>query len=275
MSVVQILLGWLDLVATVIVVGGSVYAALVTDLEPRGRSALGAAAWILAAALLLEICLNALRMHQISGIGGLPLFADVFEMKWSRWWVLRSFALAVIAGGLAADRPRWGWLAAVGVASLLARSAQGHAGAHGTAAAVFDWVHLSAASVWVGGLVQLALSSRVATATVLRASRLFTITLGPLLVAGAYGAFLHVASFALLVTSPYGRTLLAKTTLATLGIGLGAVNRYRRLPAVRAGDASQATRLLHTVRAEVAVLAVILLLSALLGALPMPHAVEP
>ena len=275
MSVLQVLAVWVDLVATAVLVGGSVYAAFVAEPEPRGRSGLGAAAWFLAAALLLEICLNAFRMHQISGIGGQPLFVDVFEMKWSRWWVLRSLALAVIAGGLAADRPRWSGLATVGIAALLARSFQGHAGAHGTAAAVFDWVHLCAASVWVGGLVQLALSSSVPTAIAERASRLFAIALGPLLVAGAYGAFLHVASFALLVTSSYGRTLLAKIALATLGIGLGAANRYRRLPALRAGQACQATRLHYAVRAEVVVVAVVLLLSALLGALPMPHAVSP
>jgi putative copper export protein len=275
MNVLQVLLGWADLVATVVLIGGALYGAFVAEPEPRGRGGLRAAAWLLAAALLLEIGMNAFRMQQISGIGGLPLLADVFEMKWTRWWVLRSVALAAIAGGLTADRPRWGGLATVGIAALLARSLQGHAGAHGTTATLFDWVHLFAASVWVGGLVQLALSSSLPTASVMRASRLFTIALGPLLVAGAYGAFLHVASFALLVTSPYGRTLLAKMMLATLAIGLGATNHYRALPALRRDEVSRATRLLYTVRAEVAVVAVILLLSALLGSLPMPHAVAP
>ena len=62
--------------------------------------------------------------------------------------------------------------------------------------------------------------------------------------------------------------------LAAGAIALGAMNHYRHVPSLESGKVD-ASRLLRAVRAEVVVLAVVLLLSALLGSLPMPHATAP
>jgi copper resistance protein D len=274
MSVVEVAIGWTDIAAATVLVGGSAYAALVEAPQASGRRCLRSAASVLAAALVLEITVNSLRMHRFSGVGGATLLADVLEMKWTRWWALRGVALAALAIGLRATRPRWSLLAGIGTVSLLARSLQGHAGAHGILPALIDWAHLSAATVWVGGLVQLALLPAVPPAVALRASRMFTLALCPLVAGGVYGALLHVAGIEQLVATPYGRVLLAKITLAAVAITLGAMNHYRRVPWLVQGKAD-ASGLLRAVRAEVVVLAVVLLLSALLGSLPMPHAMAP
>jgi len=274
MSVVEVAIGWTDIAAATVLVGGSAYAALVETPQASGRRCLRSAASVLAAALVLEITVNSLRMHRLSGTGGATLLADVLEMKWTRWWALRSVALAALAIGLGAARPRWSLLAGIGAVSLLARSLQGHAGAHGILPALIDWAHLSAATVWVGGLVQLALLPTVPPAVALRASRMFTLALCPLVAGGVFGSLLHVAAIEQLVATPYGRVLLAKITLASVAITLGAMNHYRHVPWLVQGKAD-ASGLLRAVRAEVVVLAVVLLLSALLGSLPMPHAMAP
>ena len=170
MSVVEVAIGWTDIAAATVLVGGSAYAALVETPQASGRRCLRSAASVLAAALVLEITVNSLRMHRLLGMGGATLLADVLEMKWTRWWALRSVALAALAIGLRAARPRWSLLAGIGTVSLLARSLQGHAGAHGILPALIDWAHLSAATVWVGGLVQLALLPTIPPAVALRAS---------------------------------------------------------------------------------------------------------
>lgn len=275
MSVLQVLIGWVDLAATAVLVGGLAYALLIATPEGRGRYVIRSAIWFLAMVLFLEIVLNALRMGEISGIGGRALLADVFEMRWSHWWVLRLVTLAMIAIGMRVTSPPRQPLVAIGACALLARSYQGHAGAHGVVPAVVDWVHLSAASVWVGGLVQLALMTSVPPAAAIRASKVFTVALAPLLLGGIYGAFLHVASLRLLVGAPYGRVLVAKIALVLLGITFSAINHYGNVPAVGQGDESARRRLLRTVRVEAAIVAVVLLLSALLGTLPMPHAMSP
>jgi putative copper export protein len=272
--VIEVVIGWTDIAASAVLVGGSVYATLVEVPQASGRRCLRAAAWLLAAALGLEIAANSLHMHRVSGIGGATLLADVLEMKWTRWWAVRGVALGALAVGLGAARPRWSVLAGIGAVSLLARSFQGHAGAHGALPALIDWAHLSAATVWVGGLVQLAVLPTVSTGVALRASRMFTLALFPLVVGGVYGAVLHITAVEQLVATPYGRVLLGKITLAAAAITLGAMNHYRHVPALLRGKAD-ASGLLGAVRTELAVLAVVLLLSALLGSLPMPHAVAP
>ncbi len=272
MSIVEVLVGWADLVATAVLVGGLAFAALIEVPQRRGRYAMTFAALLLGAALLVEISLNALRMRQISGITGAALLADVFDMRWSHWWAVRLMTLVAIGVGLRRASPWWTSCAGIGVLSLLARSLQGHAGAHGTMPALLDWIHLTAASAWVGGLVQLVLLARVTPRLATRASRLFTIAVGPLILSGIYGALLHVPSTARLVGTPYGRVLLAKIALAAAGVTFGALNHYRHVPALEQGKPDAGLRLLRTVRVEALVAIVLLLLSAALGVLPMPHA---
>jgi putative copper export protein len=62
--------------------------------------------------------------------------------------------------------------------------------------------------------------------------------------------------------------------VAAGAIALGAVNHYRRVPSLARGEVD-GSGLVQAVRVELVVLAVVLLLSVLLGGLPMPHAMAP
>ncbi len=265
-------LGWVDLAATVTLSGGLAYASFVAPPSDTGLRALRRAAAILGAVLVAEFVVTAFRMRELSELRGAALLANLLATRWGHLWVLRSLGLAALAAGAVASEPRWRALAGLAVLWLLARSLQGHAGAHGTAPALIDWVHLVAATVWLGGLVQLALSASSVPADVAwRMRRLATAALAFLLPAGVYGAFLHVPNLDRLVDSPYGRTLLAKLALATVLVGLGAANHFRHVPEIARGDVNAPRRLRRTVRGELLVGAAVLLLSALLGVLPMPH----
>ena len=257
--------GWIDLVTSTILVGGILYAALVGPPSERGDRALRVAAAVLAIALVAEFAVTALRMREVSDVRGFRLVVDLAATRWGTLWILRGVGLPLLVG-----RTR----AAVAVAApwLFLRSLAGHAGAHGTVPALVDGLHLGAAAVWLGGLVQLALlPGRVPAAVARRMRALATTALALLVPAGVYGAVLHVQHWHMLLTSPYGRVLTAKLVLAAVLVSLGAVNHYRHVPAIVGGDAAAAESLSRTVVLEVVVGAAVLLCSALLGVLPMPH----
>ena len=205
-------------------------------------------------------------MYDVSGVSGAALVWDLLRARWGELWVLRCLGLAVLASSRRLD-------AALAAPWLLLRSFQGHAGAHGTVPALIDWLHLTAAAVWIGSLVQLALLPRPLPAAVAQRVRtLATLALAVLAPAGVYAAFLHVQRLDQLIRSPYGLALLVKLALAAVLVALGAANHFRHVPAMRRGESVASARLARAVSAELVIAAAILLVTALLGALPMPHA---
>lgn len=268
--------GWVDLAATTTLAGGLAYGTLVGAPSDAGLRALRAAAVVLAFALLVEFGLTALRMQQVAGVSGLRLLVDLVAAQWGRLWIVRWIGLAAIAVGLGARRASWSLLAALAAAWLLARSWQGHAGAHGAVPALIDWLHLLAAATWIGSLVQLALLPRPTPGPVARRTRtLATIALAVLIPAGVYAAVIHVQRFDMLIGSPYGEALLAKLGLTAVLLSLGVVNHFRHVPAMLRGEAAAPARLSQAVRASLGVAALVLLATALLGVLPMPHGDAP
>ena len=269
MNVALTAVGWLDLGASVALAGGIFYAALIArPSEALLRWATG----LLAVALVLDFLLVAWRMHELGGPTGLTLATDVLLMRWGRLWIARAVGLMVLVALLPRLHVRPLLLALLAAPWLLLRSLQGHAGAHGTFPALIDWLHLLAAATWLGTLLQVALRPDPPAAEVARRTRAaVTSALVVLVPAGAYAAFLHIPSLHGLVATAYGRTLLAKLGCFGILLLLGAENHFRQVPGLVAGEAAAGPRLLRGVRIEVLIGALVLLLSALLGVLPMPH----
>src|SRR6058998_3047390 len=96
-------------------------------------------------------------------------------------------------------------------------------------------------------------------------------SLAVLVPAGVYAAVLHVQRLDLLIRSPYGLALLVKLALAAVLVALGAASHFRHVPAMRRGEGAAPARLARAVGAELVIAAVVLLVTSLLGALPMPH----
>ena len=267
MTAVLTILGWLDLLGTAILAGGVSYAALVAPLSDSGRRVVNGGALLVAIILLGELAATGVRLNALAAADGSPLLWKLLATHWGVLWIVRCVGLAAIVAAPVGSPAQL----VVGALWLLARSLQAHAGAHGTLAAMIDWVHLSAACAWMGGLLQFVLSGVPNSVNIAeRLRRVVTLSVLALVPAGVYGAFVHVPTFADLVSTAYGQVLLAKVAIAIALFALGARNHFVHVPALQRGHVTALGRLGNAVRLEIAGGALILLLSALLGALPMP-----
>src|SRR5438046_713955 len=105
-----------------------------------------------------------------------------------------------------------------------------------------DWVHLSCVSLWIGGLVALAVALWPAAPALRREvferfSRFATVLVALVLAAGTYLAIVRLPAFHDLWAASYGRVLLVKLALVALVLAWGAVHRFFVRPALEsAGD---------------------------------------
>jgi copper transport protein len=130
-----------------------------------------------------------------------------------------------------------------------------------------DWVHLSAAILWIGGLVQLVavvwpLLPEARRVTFLAFSRLATVCVGVLLVAGVYLAILRLPQLSDLWTTGYGHILLVKISLVALALAWGGLHKLRAVPVVARDGALP--RLRASIAGESMVGMIVLLVAAIL-----------
>jgi len=132
-----------------------------------------------------------------------------------------------------------GLLLVLGVS--LTTSLTGHAADWGslTVSVFFDWVHVAASGIWVGGLFGLvamhsgSIWPRQITGTVARQfSRLAGACLLLVVLTGIYNAWVQVPFASALWTTSYGRILLAKIGVVLTIIWIGGLNRFTIVPAL-------------------------------------------
>ncbi len=159
--------------------------------------------------------------------------------------------------------------------------------------APLDVIHVVAMSAWVGGLIALVVAVPAATralhpadrtallsTTLSRFSVVALASVAALVASGTAQSIVHLRSFGDLVHTAFGRAVLIKIMLLVALVGLGALNRQRSLPRLRAAVASGATpgavgRVLRTtLRIEVALVTVVLGVTAALVSYPPPSALS-
>jgi copper transport protein len=217
----------------------------------------------------------------------------IMQTHWGHLWLWRMvllLAAVIIALLVAADwsTPRsgkrhWQMLALpLAALALLTFSLVSHDASDTTirATAVFsDYVHLLAASVWIGGIIYLAVVMPPAmklyhrkiketgsgtfcpTSHVNALGRFSFVSImsaGVLLITGLYSSWAQVAILPALMT-PYGITLLAKIGLIVLLAGLGAVNLVWVRP--RLAEDRKALSVLDIAASGQATLAIIIVLA--------------
>ena len=197
------------------------------------------------------------------------VLGDVLSTRFGTVWVLRLAAFAALGVLVAAPLARSAMpamrpasLGAVGLAPglrtrpalalaalpvamlLVAPALSGHAAAGDAALLVpADVLHVTAMSVWVGGvaLMVLALSAatarlekpdrtRLLAATVSRFSTVALIAVAALLASGVAQSVVQLESFGDLLDSAFGRAVLIKSALFLALVALGAYNRGRLRP---------------------------------------------
>jgi copper transport protein len=210
------------------------------------------------------------------------------------------FALFVVAAALALwiDRPQrehrsvaellslWGALAAA-AATLVVPGISGHAGQTSPrgATVTFDWLHLAAGSLWVGGLAGLLVlwrslpaARRVAGLVVCvpRFSNVAFVSVLVLIGSGVGAALIHLPTFATLWQTSYGQTLLVKIGLLSAALLLAAVNLLRTRPRLTAYrdrpelGPGAAVLLRRLVVGEVGLVVAAVVAAAVLASLPPP-----
>jgi copper transport protein len=132
-----------------------------------------------------------------------------------------------------------------------------------------DWAHLSAACLWIGGLVQLTLvvwplMPEARRAAFLAFSRLATVCVGVLLLAGVYLSILRLPQLHDLWTTGYGQVLLVKIGLVALAFSWGGLHKLVAVPAVARGNQGVVTRLRGSLVGESMVAMAVLLAAAVL-----------
>jgi len=141
-----------------------------------------------------------------------------------------------------------------------------------------DWAHLAAASLWVGGLVQLAfvvwpLEPELRRRAFLSFSRFATGLIVVILSAGVYLSILRLPRLDDLWTERYGQVLLVKLALVSLALLWGAAHHFLVRPALERG-APLFARLPRSLAGESAVgMAILLAAAVLVDSKPPPQPV--
>jgi copper transport protein len=154
-------------------------------------------------------------------VAALLLVGWVFDRLELRWPAL-VLSLALVSGlslsGHQATEPNSSWL------SELA-----------------DWLHLVAASIWVGGVAALAflvwpLAPALRQRAFLGFARLAVALVAAMVLAGAYLALVRLPDLNDLWETQYGRFLLLKLGIVGLALSWGAVHHFFVAPRLEAGD---------------------------------------
>jgi copper transport protein len=211
-----------------------------------------------------------------------------------------TFALFVIAAALAiwVDRPErerrsiaellaLAGACAAAAATLAIPGLAGHAAQYSPKAALLplDWLHLSAGSIWLGGLigllvlwVSLGVARRVPglVIAVPRFSNVAFVSVVALVGSGITAAVLHLPTLASLWETSYGQTLLVKIGLLSGTLLLAAVNLLRTRPRLAASSerpelgSDTAALLRRLVTGEVFLVGAAVVAAAVLSSLPPP-----
>jgi copper transport protein len=132
-----------------------------------------------------------------------------------------------------------------------------------------DWVHLSAACIWVGGLVQLAFVVWPAVPALrrevfLRFSQFAAGVVGLMVVAGVYLAYVRLPQASDLWHQRYGQVLLLKSTLVAVALSWGALHHFVVRPALERGRGTRSHAIARSLLGESAVAIAVLLVAAVL-----------
>lgn len=254
---------------------------VLTGIGVLGVLEVGIAAFLLRAEDALQLPFGKLLYGDLSPIAGGTRFGTAFIA------MTLGFALvsALLYLAWLADRDVLLWpafLLGLGFASGLSLS--GHSAVDAGSSwlsQLADWVHLGAALLWLGGLVQLVAvvwpaAPELRREAFLRFSRVASVLVALLVTAGVYLSVLRLPDVRDLWQEGYGRVLLVKLALVGIALGWGALHHFVARPALERGDDGILGRLPRSLAGESAVgMAVLLAAAVLVDSKPPPRPVSP
>jgi len=285
---------WLYFLALALLIGGLVFRLLVlprrvshaverrfyqlTGVGVVAAVEVGILAFVLRSEDALQLPFGKLLYGDLSPIASGTRFGIAF--------IAMTLGLALVAALLfmswLTERKAFLWTAlvlSVGLGSGLSLS--GHSAAdRGSSwlSELADWVHLTAAATWVGGLVMLAacvfpLAPELRKDAFLRFSRLAPVLIALLLAAGIYLSILRLPRLSDLWEAGYGQVLLVKLSFVALALAWGAFHHFvARAPLERGVESGFLRRLPRSLVGESAVgMAILLVAAVLVNSKPPPE----
>jgi copper transport protein len=157
---------------------------------------------------------------------GFAVIAALLMLAWIFDWLELRWPAVILAGLL--------------VSGLSLSSHQATEPGSSSLSELVDWVHLLAASVWVGGVVTLALLVWPAAPELRRRafigfSRLAVAVVGILVLAGVYLAVVRLPALSDLWETGYGNVLLLKLAIVAIALAWGGVHHMFVRPRLEAG----------------------------------------
>ncbi len=232
----------------------------------------GVLAFILRAEDALQLPFGRLLYGDLSPIAGGTRFGTAFIAMTLGY----ALVTALVYLSWLTDRTELLWpafLLGLGFASGLSLS--GHS-ASSLGAELADWVHLSAAALWIGGLVQLALvvwplAPELRRRAFAGFSRLATGSIAALLLAGIYLAIVRLPRVSDLWSTHYGHVLLVKISLVGCALAWGGVH-HRVAGRQEVADTALGRLRRSLVGESLVGMAVLLVAAVLVDSKPPPNA---
>ncbi len=236
------------------------------------------ALWAALAALALLALRFGIRAARISGMGvagatDAMMLGFVWQSPLGTATLWRGVGEALVLGMLV--RGGVGLGAGVAGAVLIAVSYTfiGHAlgDPRGLLGALLA-THLLAAAFWVGALAPLhrAGAGVQGAALLHRFGRIASVTVGILILAGAWFAWLMSGGLSALFGTAYGWVLLGKLGVVAGLMGMAAHNKWRLVPALAADRPGAVAALRRSIRLEMIAVAIILIVTATLTSVTTP-----
>ncbi|HLV97170.1 MAG TPA: CopD family protein [Ktedonobacterales bacterium] len=289
LCVPQVASDWLVYLAATIWIGGMLWQFFIVELAARRDPSLVATA-LVTARRFRRVSLIALVVYVVtnityvigqamlaggsvgSGFSPAILSGNLLHSSFGIFWIVRELLGLLALLWLVARpdpimteenwQPRVGlnWARmALGLLLLVAMSLSGHAaaaqvqGGIASFAVPVDWLHLLSTSLWVGGIIFIAMtlmpaiwdqeSADRARGLVKLLPRFSVIALVSVAIAslsGSYNADVHLTSWSQFIDTTYGRTLIVKILLVCVMILISAYHAFRLRPrlarALRAWD---------------------------------------
>ena len=220
---------------------------------------IGAAVLFVSSILGLLVRAGEMSGYPITGLR--PAIPTVlFRTHLGHAWLMRMAAiiglLATAAGGFRRSRPSRCFMLGCAIVVSAMDSASGHASDAGdfSVPEIMDWLHLTAALVWGGGLVVLSLKilpplvkqgDRAASSMggiAARFSRIAGVAVGVIVLTASYQQWAYGGAVEGLPRSTFGRIIIAKIALFSALLILGAFNRYVSVPRLQEWAGSATTR---------------------------------
>jgi len=289
-SIFRVIARWLSYLSMLVLVGSLFFTLLISKRASEESAEISRwtkLIWISIGIFFVAEASDILMQAQAIGVGFLQLLLD------SQWGMARLGKLLFV-GSISLltflpphDKTRlWGSRAAGVLMILVHANASHNAGMIGTQGFLLDALHLMAAALWLGGLVQLALIYRVVPAekklsenirttaeTISRFSQMALVSVGLLIASGLLTVTSHIPSWAALTGSLYGQALLGKIGLLVVVVGIAIANRFYFLPKILVSGKAAKTlfKLRRLIRIEASVVVAILLFAAVMTTTSPPH----